>query len=56
MNWILMREEYPKLFIPKEYTQQYYESIDLHNEKKYKEYYNKMFEIMIKQINIVHKK
>lgn len=52
MNWVLMRADYPKLYIPVKNRQQYYEGIDLHNEKKYKEYCNKMFEIMVDQINL----
>ena len=42
MNWVLMRASYPKLYIPVKNRQQYYEGIDLHNEKKYKEYCNKI--------------
>ena len=56
MNWVLMKSNYPKLFIPVVKRQQYYEAIDLHNEKKYKEYCNKMFEIMIDQIKLSTKK
>ena len=55
MNWILMKAGYPKLFIPVKYRQKYYEAIDLHNVKDYKGYYNKMFEIVVEQINLVHK-
>ena len=55
MNWILMSSKYPKFFVPVKEIQKYYEAIDLHNVKKYKEYCNKMFKIMINQINIVHK-
>ncbi len=56
MNWVLMKEGYPKMFVPVKDRQQYYEAIDMHNAKRYKEYCNKMFGIMIGQINIVHKK
>ena len=56
MNWVLIKSNYPKLYIPASKTQKYYEAIDMHNVKKQKEYCNKMFEIMIEQINIVHKK
>ena len=52
MNWVLMKADYPKLFIPVTKRQKYYEAIDLHNAKKYKEYCNKLFEIMIEQINL----
>jgi len=52
MNWVLMKAGYPKLFVPVKNRQQYYESIDMHNNKKYKEYFNKMFEIMIDQIKL----
>ena len=47
MNWVLMRADYPKLYIPVTKRQKYYEAIDLHNAKKYKEYCNKLFEVMI---------
>ena len=50
MNWIIMKADYPRLFIPFKNRQQYYEAIDLHNEKKYKEYCSKMFEIMLDQL------
>jgi len=52
MNWTLIKAGYPKLFIPVKKKQQYYEAIDLHNDKKYKEYCNKMFEIMLDQIHL----
>ena len=50
MNWILMKAKYPKIFIPFKNRQQYYEAIDLHNAKKYKDYCNKMFEIILEQL------
>ncbi len=50
MNWVLLKADYPRIFIPFKNRQQYYEAIDLHNEKKYKEYCNKMFEIVIAQL------
>jgi Fic family protein len=56
MNWVLMKADYPKLYIPVSKRQKYYEAIDFHNVKKYKEYCNKMFEIMIEQINLSTKK
>jgi Fic family protein len=56
MNWVLMKAGYPKLYVPVRNRQKYYEAIDLHNIKKYKEYCTRIFEIMIEQINIVHKK
>ena len=52
MNWVLMKADYPKLYIPVTKRQKYYEAIDLHNAKKYKEYCNKLFEVMIEQINL----
>lgn len=52
MNWVLMKAGYPKLFVPVKHRQQYYEAIDLHNAKKYKDYCNKMFEAMIDQIHL----
>jgi len=51
MNWILMKAKYPKVFIPFKNRQQYYESIDLYNIEKYKEYCEKMFEIVLEQLN-----
>lgn len=52
MNWVLMKAGYPKLYIPVAKRQKYYEAIDLHNAKKYKEYCNKLFELMIEQIHL----
>jgi len=52
MNWVLMRSGYPKMFIPVKYLERYYHAIDMHNEKKYKEYCNMIFDIMIEQINL----
>ncbi len=52
MNWVLIKAGYPKLFVPVKNRQQYYEAIDLHNVRKYKEYLNKMFEIMMEQIHL----
>lgn len=52
MNWVLMNAGYPKLFIPVKNRKQYYEAIDLHNMKRYKDYCNKMFEIMVDQIHL----
>lgn len=52
MNWVLMRADYPKFYIPVTKRQKYYEAIDLHNAKKHKEYCNKLFEVMIEQINL----
>lgn len=51
MNWVLMKAGYPKLFIPVKNRQQYYEAIDLHNEKKHKEYCDKMFEVVLDQLH-----
>ncbi len=50
MNFVLMKANYPKIYIPVKNRQQYYESIDLHNIKKYKEYCNKIFEILVEQL------
>ena len=50
MNWILMKSNYPRIFIPFKNRQQYYEAIDIHNVKKYKEYCNKIFEIVLEQL------
>ncbi|MFH1054454.1 MAG: Fic family protein [Candidatus Woesearchaeota archaeon] len=55
MNWVLVKEDYPKMYVPVKSRQKYYEAIDFHNEQKYKDYCNKMFEVMIDQISIVHK-
>ncbi len=52
MNWVLMKAGYPKLYIPVSKRQEYYKAIDFYNEKKYKEYCNEMFQIMINQINL----
>lgn len=56
MNWVLMKADYPKMYVPVSKRQKYYEAIDLHNEKKYKEYCNKIFNIMVDQINLSTKK
>lgn len=52
MNWVLMKANYPKLYVPVKNREDYYKALDLHNEKKYKDYCNKMFKIMIDQINL----
>ena len=52
MNWVLMKAGYPKFFIPVSQMQKYYDSIDLHNEKKHKESCNKLFEIVLDQLNV----
>ena len=52
----LMKAGYPKLYVPVRKRQKYYEAIDLHNVKKYKEYCNNMFDLMIEQINLSTKK
>ena len=52
MNWALMQAGYPKMFIPVKYREKYYNAIDVHNEKRYKEYCNKLFEVMIEQITL----
>ena len=50
MNWVLMRANYPKFYVPVNERQKYYEAIDLHNIKMYKEYCNKMFELVVNQM------
>ena len=52
MNWILMKSDYPKVFVPVKQRQEYYEAIDLHNKKDIKGYCEKMFDIVIEQFNI----
>jgi Fic family protein len=52
LNFVLMRANYPKLYVPVKKREKYYQAIDLHNEKKYKEYCNKMFELMVEQLNL----
>ncbi|MCG2720024.1 MAG: Fic family protein [Nanoarchaeota archaeon] len=52
MNWILMKGKYPKIYIPVKQLEKYYKALDLHNEKKIKEYCNKMFEIIVEQFNL----
>ena len=47
-----MQAGYPKMFIPVKYREKYYNAIDVHNEKRYKEYCNKLFEVMIEQITL----
>ena len=50
MNWVLISAKYPKLFVPVKSREKYYQAIDVHNVKKYKEYCTKMFEITIEQM------
>ena len=52
MNWVLMRAGYPKVFVPVKLRPKYYEAIDCHNEKKIKEYCEKMFEVVMEQFHI----
>lgn len=49
MNWVLMKATYPKIFVPVKLRQNYYEAIDLHNEKDVKGYCEKMFEVVMGQ-------
>ncbi|MDP2750589.1 MAG: Fic family protein [Nanoarchaeota archaeon] len=49
MNWVLMKADYPKLFVPVKQRQKYYQAIDLHNEKDVKGYCEKMFEVVVEQ-------
>lgn len=51
MNWILLQAKYPMVYIPLKSRQKYYEAIDKHNIKKYKEYCNGIFEIVLEQLN-----
>lgn len=51
MNWVLMKANYPKLFIPVNMREKYYQAIDLHNVKKLKKYCTLMFEIMFEQMS-----
>jgi len=51
MNWVLMKAGYPKLYIPVKKREKYYQAIDFHNEIKYKQYCNLMFEIMFEQMS-----
>jgi len=52
MNWILMQADYPKVFVPIRLRQKYYEAIDLHNQRKIKDYCEKMFEIVVEQFKL----
>ena len=56
MNWALMKASYPKLYIPVSKRQKYYEAIDFHNEKRYKEYCSMLFECMVEQFGLSTKK
>ncbi|MBU2634416.1 MAG: Fic family protein [Nanoarchaeota archaeon] len=51
MNWVLVKADYPKVFIPIEFRSDYYKAIDFHNEKKVKEYCNLMFDIVVGQLS-----
>jgi Fic family protein len=55
MNWILMQAKYPKIFVPMAQRPKYYQAIDLHNEKKYKEYCTLMFEVVVEQMSTKNK-
>lgn len=52
MNWVLMKADYPKMFIPVNSRQQYYQAIDYHNERKFKKYCELMFGILLDQFKI----
>lgn len=52
MNWVLMKADYPKLYVPVKKRDGYYKAIDFHNEKKYHKYCTQMFNLMIDQINL----
>ena len=52
MNWILIKYKYPKIFIPVKLRSNYYYALDMHNEKKIKEYCEKIFEIVIEQFKL----
>jgi len=51
MNWVLIQADYPKLFIQIKLKEKYYKVTDLHNTKKYKEYCNMMFDIVLVQLS-----
>lgn len=50
MNWVLLKARYPLLYIPVRRLDLYYEAIDLHNAKQYKEYCAKMLALVIDQL------
>lgn len=52
MNWILIKADYPKIFVPVKQLQKYYEALDLHNHKDIKGYCNKMFELVVEQFHL----
>ncbi len=52
MNWVLMKADYPKVFIPVSLRNKYYEAIDLHNQKNYKGYCEIMFKIVTDQMKL----
>ncbi|MBL7147364.1 MAG: Fic family protein [Nanoarchaeota archaeon] len=51
MNWVLIKADYPKIFIPVEFRGKYYQALDFHNEKKVKEYCNLMFDVVVEQLS-----
>jgi len=52
MNFILTKKGYPMFFIPFEKREEYYQSLDIADKGKYKEYTNKMLQLIIDQIRI----
>ncbi len=52
MNWILMKSNYPKLFVPVKLRAKYYEATDYYNVKNVKKYCEKMFEVVIDQFRL----
>jgi Fic family protein len=50
LNWILMKAGYPRLYVPVKQRIKYYAAIDCHNEKRFKDYCNLMFEVMVDQM------
>ncbi len=52
MNWVMMKEGYPKVYIPVKLREKYYEAIDFHNAGKIKDYCEWMFEIVVEQLRM----
>lgn len=51
MNWVLIKSDYPNLYIPVVQREKYYKAIDLHNVKEYRGYCEMMFDIMFNQMS-----
>ena len=50
MNYILMKKDFPMFFIPYEKREEYYQSLELFDNGKNKEYIKKLFGLVIDQI------